>query len=38
LVFCHALAGFHGGSAAQQRENLADHRARIGDAVRALIP
>jgi hypothetical protein len=34
LTFCHALTGFHAGSAAQQRENLADHRARIADALR----
>jgi hypothetical protein len=34
LVFCHAIAGFHGGSAAQQREGLAEHRARIADALK----
>jgi len=34
LVFCHALAGFHGSSASQQRENLPEHRARIADALR----
>jgi hypothetical protein len=38
LVFCHALAGFHGGSVARQRENLAEHRARIADALRPLVP
>jgi hypothetical protein len=38
LTFSHALAGFHGGSAAQQRKRLAEHRARIADALRPLVP
>jgi hypothetical protein len=38
LTFSHALAGFHGGSAALQRKNLAEHRTRIADALRPLVP
>ena len=38
LTFCHALSIHYGASATQQRENLAEHRARIADALRPLVP
>ena len=36
LTFCHALSIHYGASATQQRENLADHRTRIADALGAI--
>jgi hypothetical protein len=38
LTFCHALSIHYGASAARQRENLAEHRTRIADALRPLVP
>ena len=38
LVFCHALGGHYDGTAARQRENLAERRVRIADALRPLVP